>query len=92
MPIQKKHAALLTGAIPLGIGLFILTLDVDALYGLAVIAVAPAVAIRNGAAGNRRKLSNLPITNYDLYDTLRALSLAVALALFAAAILPGVLR
>ncbi len=92
MPTRQKTAALLTGVIPLAIGLFILTLDVEALFGLAVIAVSPAVAIRNGAAGERRKISNLPITNYDLYDTIRALSLATALALFAAGILPDVIR
>lgn len=92
MLTKQKSVGLLTGAIPFCIGLFILTLDVEPLFGLAVIAISPAVAIRNGAAGERRKLSNLPITNYDLYDTIRALSLATALALFAAGILPDVIR
>jgi len=50
---------------------------------------SPAVAIRNGRAQRRPALSDLPISNYDLYDVLQVLSLGLALALFAGAVLSG---
>lgn len=88
MRIQNVRVALATGAIPLTLGVVMLILGVSTVFALAVLAAAPAVAIRNGRAQRRPALSDLPISNYDLYDVLQVLSLGLALALFAAAILP----
>lgn len=91
MHIQNGRVALFTGAIPFIIGAAMLVLGGNTLFAFAVLAAAPAVAIRNGRAQRRPALSDLPISNYDLYDVLQVLSLGVALLLFAGAILPDVL-
>jgi hypothetical protein len=83
----SRRAGAIAGALPLAIGLGMLTLDISPLFGLAVAASAPAVAIRNGLAGRRPTLTNLPIQNYDVYDVVRILSLATALGLAAMGLL-----